>query len=276
MKPEPVMPRPALPIQNEPDSWEIPAEPADRRPAVRPPRRRLSLLRTILVSGVAVGGLAWLAQQQAPSPSPSNTGPVSPPTLTAPAPLWQPITDPGAVYALELPDRKSPAMHEARRHADGGREDTFVIRSPGEPGYGQLSLARGVSEPEASFYLDLVRRAARAGLSVVRNGQSRAVATKFGAVEAADAVLASSAEQSCLAFRFVHPDIGFTLHGWLCSSEASLMSDPELACLLDRIVLVNGGADAALKVLFAQAEKHRGKTCPQTARVATARKGGDR
>jgi hypothetical protein len=226
-----------------------------------------------LMSGVAVAGLAYLAQQQGSRVPSPEAGPVSPPSLTAPAPLWQPIVNPSAVYAVEVPDRKMPVVLEARRHAGGGREDTLLIGTPGEPGYGQLSLARGVSEPDASFYLDLVRRAAQAGLSVVRSSQSRAVATKFGAVEAADATLAAGAEQNCLAFRLAHPDISFGLRGWLCGSDAKPVADTQLACLLDRVSLANAGDDAALKVLFAQADKHRGETCPQTARVAAARKG---
>lgn len=284
------MQRSAPPIHDEPDHWESPIElehdakkwilrfrePSyalkNPHPAIRLRGRSRPWLRMGLISGLAIVGLAYLAQR-APDALPPRAVAVPPSALTAPAPLWQPIANPSAVYAIELTGRKSPVVLDARRHAGGGREDIFVIAAPGEPGYGRLSLTRGVSEPDASFYVDLVRRAAQAGLSVVRNSQSRSVATKFGAVEAADAILAADTEQSCLAFRFAHSDISFSLHGWLCGSEARPASDTRLACLLDRVFLVNAGDDAALKVLFAQADKHRGETCPQSARLATARKG---
>ncbi|HEX2509880.1 MAG TPA: hypothetical protein VHK66_05115, partial [Microvirga sp.] len=119
-----------------------------------------------------------------------------------------------------------------------------------------------------SFYVDLVRHAAEAGLSVVRSAQAAPLPTKFGMAEAAHVTFAGESEQTCLAIRFAHPEMQFGLQGWLCGSP---VGEGHLTCLVDRLV-VTGNEDPALKVLFAQAERQRLPACAPQARTASAQR----
>ncbi|NNC01215.1 hypothetical protein HI113_45980, partial [Corallococcus exiguus] len=114
------------------------------------------------------------------------------------------------------------------------------------------------------LYLDLVKAAAEAGLSVVRSAQSENLQTKFGTMETASIILADRAEQTCQAFRFDDPSFGVL--GWRCTAGTASTDDAQLACFIERITLVDG--DAALKSLFAQTERRRTGACGSPARTA--------
>jgi hypothetical protein len=231
-------------------------------------RRRLPWLRMTLMSGVAVFGLVLLAQEREAVEEVPAEGSVPAAILIAPPPPWQAISDPAPFYALEHPEGLPPPALAARRHASGGREDSLRFGAFGEPGHARLTLVRDIRERQpGSFYVDMVRRAAQAGLSVARSAQSRSLETKFGTVEAAPLVLQAAAEQSCLAFRFAHGELAFGFAGWLCGSDAKPVSEDQLACFIDRLSLAKGVEDAALKVYFAQAEQRRGHGCAPVARL---------
>ena len=66
----------------------------------------------------------------------------------------------------------APATCEARQHSGGGREDTLVVGALGEARYARVSFSARASDTPRSFYVDIVRRAAEAGLAVERNGQT--------------------------------------------------------------------------------------------------------
>jgi hypothetical protein len=177
----------------------------------------------------------------------------------APPLIWQPLPQAQPLYALEGPAGIGPQAQAARGHAGGGREDTLALGGPGAPLQFRLSVTRGVADgAPSSFYVDLVRRAAEAGLPVERSAPPRPLATKFGTAEAARATLGGLA---CLGIRFRHPDLAFRLHGWLCGSEALAVDESHLACLLDGLVPAAGGEDPAMRVLFTQADAWRTGAC---------------
>jgi hypothetical protein len=245
----------------------------DSRPdePARPTRRRpFRWLGTGLLSALLVGALAYLAEQRAARQEAAEAVPVPASTLVAPPPTWTPFPEAPPLYAFG--GLAAPAF-EARRHAGGGREDVLVAGTLGDVGYAQLTVRRGIAEPPASsFYVDLVRQAAAAGLSVVRSGQAVRLDTKFGPAETAGITLAGPVEQACQAIRFLHPEVSFSVHGWLCGGEARPVTDADLACLMDRLVLT-GSEDPALRVLFAQAERRRLEACsPPPAQVAGIRR----
>ena len=243
-------------------------EARELRAADRVRSRRLPWLRMTLMAGIAIFGLVYLAQEQAPQTADGDDGSVPKAVLIAPEPTWRPLADAAPLYALEGADGRPPFAFEARRHASGGREDELRFGSFGEPGYGRIALARNIPEPAArSFYVDLARRAAFAGLAVARSAQSRPLATKFGTAEAARVVLAGSAEHDCIAVRFAHGEVAFAFAGWICGSEGKPVTEAQLACLVDRLALSKGGEDPALKVLFAQAESRRDPACAPVARL---------
>jgi hypothetical protein len=271
----------------------------DERPSRHARRRRLPWLRMGFFSALCVAGLVFFAQDHRPknpetgSPETGSletrsfetrsfglktpelrqqtAAPVPPPVLTAPTPVWRQIPPQPVLYAFER--NADPVAMTARQHAGGAREDTLILGAFGQERYAHVALAHNpagpLAEPARSFFVELVRRSAEAGLSVVRYPQSHAVATKFGPVEAAPVTLAAAAEQPCLAFRFADPAAGFGLQGWLCGSEARPVDDAQLACFIDGIGLA-GAAGPGLKAIFARSERSRIEACGLGPRTASA------
>jgi hypothetical protein len=224
----------------------------------------------LLLSAVAVTVLVILAEPPAEEVRPEDhSGSIPRTPLVAPAPMWESVPRPTPLYGIEGVDR-SQALLEVRRHSSGGREDTLDFGTVGEAGSARLRLTRNVPEPEGqSLYIDLVRQGAEAGLAVVRSTQGAPLVTKFGLAESANVTFAGAAEQACLAVRFTHPEMQFSLRGWLCGAQ---LSEAQLTCLIDRLV-VTGSEDQALKVLFAQAERQRQPACaPAPPKTAAAPK----
>jgi hypothetical protein len=227
-------------------------------------RKRMPWLRVILMSSCSIAGLAFLASQKEQHPRPAERPKTVPSSvLVTPAPVWKPISPSPAVYALATAPGSVAA--EARQHTNGAREDTLTLGRFGEFRYAQLSLVQGTVESAGSFYIDTVRRAARAGLAVAHQGQSRMVTTKFGSVEAAPMTLAGKSEQPCQAFRFADAQTAFGFQGWLCGSSAP--DEAQLACFIDGIALA-GQAGPSLKAVFAQVEHNRTDACGTGARTA--------
>jgi hypothetical protein len=237
----------------------------DERPARCLRRKRPSWLRVILMSSCSIAGLAYLALQLEPARRPAERSKEVPSSvLVAPAPAWKPVPASPAPYALA--GASGPIALEARQHTNGAREDTLVLGRFGDFRYAQVSLVQGAPETAGSFYIDTVRRAARAGLAVAHQGQGRTVTTKFGSLEAAPLTLAARGEQACQAFRFADAQTEFSFQGWLCGSSAP--DDMQLACLIDGITLA-GGTSPSLKAIFARAERNRTEACGPGARTAS-------
>jgi hypothetical protein len=237
----------------------------DERPARRLKRKGPSWLRVVLMSSCSIAGLAYLALQLEPARRPAERSKEVPSSvLVAPAPAWKPISPSPAVYALA--GAPAPVAMEARQHTSGAREDTLILGRFGDFRYAQVSLVQGVAETGGSFYIDTVRRAARAGLAVAHQGQGRTVPTKFGSLEAAPLTLAAKGDQACQAFRFADAEADFSFQGWLCGSSAP--DDAQLACLIDGITLASG-TNPSLKAVFARAERSRTDACGPSARTAS-------
>jgi hypothetical protein len=237
----------------------------DERPARRLKRRRASWLRVTLMCSCSIAGLAYLALQLEPARRQTERAKEVPSSvLVAPAPAWKPVPASPTLYVLA--GVSVPVATEARQHTNGAREDTLVLGRFGDFRYAQVSLVQGAPETAGSFYIDIVRRAARAGLAVSHQGQGRTVPTKFGTLEAAPLTLAAKGEQACQAFRFADTDADFSFQGWLCGSSAP--DDAQLACFVDGITLA-GGTSPSLKAVFAKAERSRTEACGPAARTAS-------
>jgi hypothetical protein len=227
-------------------------------------------VRTALACAAAVAALTLLAREG--TRVPAEPAPVRTAVLVAPAPAWAAIPQAKPHYALDAPElRPLPRTFEARRRADGGREDKLAHGTfESETAYLRLAVFRGPAEPEPgrSFFIDLARRAGEAGLGVLRTGRPESVATKLGAIETAEAVLADGLERPCRAFRLRH-EAGLSLHGWHCAAGGSAAGEApgpaEIACLVDRLALLPAAEDPGLKALFGQAEKRRSEGCPARA-----------
>ena len=236
-------------------------------PERAPKRAGLFRLRTALGAAAAILCLALIARERAPEETPAPQ-PVRPAVLVAPPAQWQPLADARPRFSIDAPELKAlPRGFEARRRADGGREDKIVHGTfESEDAYLRLAVFRGPAEPQAGFFIELARRAGEAALGVLRTGRPDSVATKLGTLETAEAVLADAFARPCRAFRLRH-EAGLSLHGWHCAAGGSAAggeapAPAETACLVDRLTFV-ATDDPDLKAVFMQAERRRTESCPR-------------
>jgi hypothetical protein len=251
-----------------------------RRPSsgslARRKRPELPWLRLCLGSGAVTAALVILARQPEPAILDYPERPVvDEAPLRAPPPLWQPIARPAVLFTADMPDLQGlPFAYEARRDGDDAREDTLTFGTAEADARPYVRVTgRQSTQPEpqgSSFFVDLARRAADAGLAVARSTPASGLPTKFGLAEAADLALSGSVERACLGFRLSHPDAAFRLGGWLCGPGGQPPSRRQLACLIDGLSL--RGGDAGLRAVFAQAERQRDPRCAPPARVAEVQK----
>ncbi|WP_372423957.1 hypothetical protein [Salinarimonas chemoclinalis] len=208
----------------------------------------------------ALAGVGLLALAVAPPPPAIEDGPRDigdllarpDPVLTAPPPAWRELETPQIVLGLDAPGIGGLASrHAARVHDGGAREDALVFGGFAEGGtHLRLTLHRAAPgaalEPPRAFFVEAALAAAEAGLAIATSGQPVAVATGFGVLEAAPLVLENGPVRACLAFR---GGDGPRLSGWLCAEEAT---PARLACLVEGLVLLDPGGDAALAEAFAR------------------------
>lgn len=191
---------------------------------------------------------------------------------------WQVVSRPMAVFGLESPEleRLTPT-YEARR-AQGGteRDDTLRFGKFTETAAHLHLSARRSGEPSAAlthFFVDVSREASRHDLAVERSTVPVGLATKFGVIETADAILSDlHSQRACIAFRHVSPLQPLRLSGWWCGTAARPADRGQLACLIDRLDLLSAGDDKPLRQLFAQAELNRKAGCAVSRLAQSGRK----
>lgn len=182
---------------------------------------------------------------------------------------WLPVKRPIALYNLEGPETEATdfslrvamlgqyarqdAMHWSARADRIGPMTRPAIHMVVE----RFELRPQTFRP---FFADIASRAAMQGVAIDRMNPVSEIMTKFGVIEAADAMLATEQGQlGCLLFRRIDT-IGFALAGWYCGSAQRPADRVSLACFIDRLDLVGAGQDHVLKKYFAAAERHR-KSC---------------
>jgi hypothetical protein len=177
------------------------------------------------------------------------------------------------MFNLPAPElAKLEKRYEARRHRlGGGRQDFLAFGNPAGPGpYLRLDLYRPGQEEvaDATFFVELARRAAEAGLSIVRSAPPEALTTRFGVFELADMSLATGKAETgtpCLGFRNAAANAELRMAGFFCpnpnSSEKRLDARMTLGCLIDRLDLNIAGEDRALAAFFAASEMRRSPAC---------------
>jgi len=177
-----------------------------------------------------------------------------------PAPLADSVwVDGGApLYGLEVAGFIRATRAEAwLRRLGPGRHDVLTFGDgPGSGDWLRLSvLQAGPLDPvPGSFYLDLTRAAARAGVAVTRAALPDLLVTRFGGFEVADVELAQGeGGRVCLGFRLLAGDPDLRILGFACGREGQL-ARRALACTLDSLQLLAPGADADLARYFAVAQ----------------------
>ena len=181
------------------------------------------------------------------------------PELAAPEPALSPWVEAGAsIYGLEAPGFIRPPRGEAWTRRQGpGRQDALTFRD--EPGDGAwlrvgLHLAGPLDPAPGSFYLDLTRAAARAGVAVTRASLPVMQQIRFGGLEIAEVALAEGeGVRACLGFRLLAGEPDLRILGFACDRERQ--PEPRaLACTLEGLQLLAPGLDEGLARFFAAAE----------------------
>ncbi len=207
-----------------------------------------------------VCGLAYFAFNQ---PKPDDTMPTvqEAAPLVAPPARWTPIASPAVLFGFDMPELQLPTMSvEARTYREGGREDTLSIGSIADPFYLRITIDRSPKQRNASFFVDLVRNAANAGLSVKRTSQTSEYPNKFGSFEVAETMLVKNNEAQCLAFRGAGLDGKVAINGWLCGEERFVKNDM-LACFIDRLTTTPALREPDIEDALRLINKNRTRAC---------------
>jgi hypothetical protein len=179
-------------------------------------------------------------------------------------PTWAPISRPIHLFALDAPEiLGSLTFYEARRrNLDGGRDDILTFGSfDGPLAFMQLSIFRAQQEaiPISSFFLDIARIAADAGLAVGHSTVPAPLNTRFGPFDVADVALGqANTPTNCLGFRFFAGLPRLRIAGLYCGTATHPADRSALRCLINRLDLVSAGEDSALRDWFVAAERGRG------------------
>ena len=220
------------------------------QPGAAPARGRLSWRMRFLpwlaacgLTGLLVVGLLDRPAHEAPAPDLALS-----PWVEAGAPI----------YELAAAGFIRPPRGEAwTRRQGAGRQDALTFRD--EPGEGAwlrvaLHLAGPADPAPGSFYLDIARAAARAGVAVTRASLPVMQQIRFGGLEVAEVALAEGeGARACLGFRLLAGDPDLRMLGFACDRERR--PEPRaLACTLDGLQLLAPGADEGLARFFAAAE----------------------
>ena len=204
---------------------------------------------------------------------PDDTQPTQSVAAADPAKVWTSLAEKRPLFGLSAGD---PALaltrYEARRRADtGAREDSASYGVFAAGPYFHIALRRSDGELPASHFVDAARRAAQAGLALVRLGQPFALATKFNALDMAIATLSNrNAARTCASFRMPSDALGFGLSGWFCDDAGASALPARLACLIDRLVPTPENQDLTLRIAFAETEARALPACAQQALTPSA------
>lgn len=248
-------------------------------PPSRAKRSRSFVFRLLLVS---MAGLACTAAIMGGALERASTGTGAPASPPAPPPAWIEIAPVSETFRLEAPEfAKEPRVREARRHrTGGGRQDMWVFGDvTGVSPFLRLVIYKVGDEiaPNATFFVDLARRAAEIGHAITRSAQPAALATRFGNFEVADLNLIrnGAVETPCLGFRFAADSPNLRITGFACGGNAQTgakaISKAALGCLIDRLELSGETGDPKLDALFAAREPKVQGACSEAAQTALIR-----
>ncbi|MGP9812997.1 hypothetical protein ACTZWT_15940 [Rhodopseudomonas sp. NSM] len=217
-----------------------------------------------------VGALALIGLIIFTAANPLTDAAISAATTTANAlrdrPGWSVATHSHPAFAVSQIDLPGAvASTEILRHPDGGRKDVLRWAAPGQAPVAEIELYRLGDEahgvPDAAADL-----AARLDPGVTGEAQPAGlIDSKFGPVALVDLAGPST---HCLGFFRRIDDAALRISGWTCAGDSLPQRRAAAACMLDRLVLLTAGGDAALADTFAQAELRRqgcNPSRPQTA-----------
>ncbi|TNC14341.1 hypothetical protein FF100_09235 [Methylobacterium terricola] len=244
-----------------------PVEPLLPRPLPRAVPRRSRLRPAVgrtLAAAAVIALLSVLASERRQSDPPLSAEAAFVPRYAAPA-----VAPP--VWSDAAPDRYRLGDATGRARAQAGlREDTLTAGAFGvheEPFLRLVAVEAAEPDGEGSLFVTLARRAAEAGgLSVARTGEHGRLATRFGALDTVDAMLADpEGRRACTAFRLT---AALRLEGWLCAPLGQLPEPRAVACTVERLAALPGAPlSPAVAAMLAEP---RSTTCPPEEPATTA------
>jgi len=214
---------------------------------------RDAALKLAGVCAALLAAAGFLAQGPQAVPPPQ-----APASVAAPV-AWFEIASPAPVYALAAPQlAQAKFSYQARRHVPGGgREDSLTFGDFATPGiFLRLAVYRhGAEKPaeDAPFFVEMARRAAPLGLSIVHASYEQDQLSRFGPLEMAGLTLSAgpSKRENCRGFRLVQTSPGVTIAGLACAGADKTLSATDMICLVNRLAFVSPGDDLALRDFFA-------------------------
>jgi hypothetical protein len=219
-------------------------------------------IRATVVRTVAyMGGLAIVALMAASffqeSRSSLNINPV-------PIPAWTMAEHPYPAFELLMPELSGSPYSYAilRRNTDKARKDVLTWGQPdaGEAAarpYAMVEIFRPGTHGEN--FLDAPSEiAARLIDDAIADDVKPigVVDSKFGPMPIVDFAIAPQGHlRRCLGFARAFDNPAMQIAGWYCSAGAEVVDRSALACMIDRLTVVNG--DTPITALFARAEIKR-------------------
>ena len=181
-------------------------------------------------------------------------------SASAPRPAWSTVERPYPAFELLMPELAGSTYNYAiqRRAKDGARKDLLSFGEPAEAGpYVVVEIYRPAvaSDRFLDASSEIATRIVDYAVTddVKPDGQ---IDSKFGPVPLVDfAVAPNGHERRCLGFARPLNQPAMQIAGWYCSAGHEVVDRAMVACLLDRLTLMNG--DAKLAEMFARAEVKR-------------------
>jgi hypothetical protein len=181
-------------------------------------------------------------------------------SAAAQRPAWSTVERPYPAFELLLPELIGSTYDYAiqRRVKDGARKD---LLSWGEAAGAGPYVVVEIYRPAAASdrFLDASSEIAARIVDYAVTDDVKPIGqidSKFGSVALVDfAVAPQGHERRCLGFARPLREPAMQIAGWYCSTGREVVDRTAVACLLDRLTLVNG--DAKLAEMFARAEVKR-------------------
>ncbi len=218
-------------------------------------------IRATLVRLLAyMGGLAVLAAAAAsffaaPADIVAALG-----STSAQRPAWSTVERPYPAFELLMPELIGGTYNYAiqRRAKDGARKDMLSWGEPADAGpYVMIEIYRPAVAGDR--FLDASSEIATRIVDYAVTDDVKPIGqidSKFGSVPLVDfAVATQGHERRCLGFARPFKEPAMQIAGWYCSAGHEVVDRAMVACLLDRLTLVNG--DAKLAEMIARAEVKR-------------------
>jgi hypothetical protein len=181
-------------------------------------------------------------------------------SASAQRPAWSTVERPYPAFELLMPELIGSTYDYAiqRRIKDGARKD---LLSWGEAAGAGPYVVVEIYRPAAASdrFLDASSEIAARIVDYAVTDDVKPIGqidSKFGSVALVDfAVAPQGHERRCLGFARLFHQPAMQIAGWYCSAGREVVDRTTVACLLDRLTLVNG--DAKLAEMFARAEVKR-------------------